>query len=161
MGKNGLALRMAKQKNRTYTFTKEQLELHDEFVRKEYKDRVVNMAHQHAMEEIEKHNIEVQELVQKEWDERKKEFYTDDAEDNFYNLLSYMLSVSVRVLVEKFGWKPLPENQSYNKRNRLMRFADYLVDEIDKISSDETLDIRQYSEETYKLYRIKFNRGTE
>ena len=37
-----------------------------------------------------------------------------------------------------------------------MRFADYVVDELDKITQDENADIRRYCAETYDLYGVKF-----
>lgn len=40
-----------------------------------------------------------------------------------------------------------------------MRFADYVIEELERISGDDLLDIREYSEETAERYGVQFKRG--
>lgn len=143
MGKSGDALRAAKKQKVIYTFTAEQLAQHDRLMLKTHMD---NMRA--------KIRPEVEEAVAAEWDLRTREFTSGSMQDNFMAVLQYLISASSRVLIEKFHWKPL--TGEYDRRNKTMRFAEELVKEIDRVCGDDGIDVRQYSEETYKLYGVRY-----
>ena len=160
MGKKGEALRAAKRQQTTYTFTKEQLHDHDQHVVDEFRERVEADVFRKAQERVDavfaEKEKELKQVVLDEWEERARTFASDDMQSNFFEYMSCMLSVSVRVLVEKFHWKPLDENGQLTRRLAIIRFTDYVKDEIEKIAGDEMKDIRKYNEETFKLYGIRF-----
>ena len=98
--------------------------------------------------------------LQKEADEQVKkalECYLDNVgEADIANILCYGLSVSIRVLVEKFRWNPA---RGDDRRYNLAKFAVYAVEEIDRIK--ETTTLKDYSAETEKLYGISFESEEE
>ena len=98
--------------------------------------------------------------LQKEADEQVKkalECYLDNVgEADIANILCYGLAVSIRVLVEKFGWNPA---RGSDRRYNLARFAVYAVDEIERIKA--TTNLRDYSAETEKLYGVSFEAEEE
>lgn len=163
MGKSGAALRAAKQQKTTYTFTREQLREHDRQVVEKFRRRVaedvVEKAQKRMEEDFERRKAELEEAIIAEWDERKARFASENPENNFLEFLSCTLAIAVRVLIEKFRWKPLPKEGKYDRRLRIVKFSDCVAAEIDRIAGDEMLDIRKYSEEVYELYGLKF--GTE
>ena len=161
MGKKGAALRAAKKQSATYTFTGAQLEEHDRQVREAYREDLRPRMMEAAKAAAKQYEAETVARINAEWDARAKEFNTEDANENFINLLSYLLAVSSRVLIEKFHWKPIPKDGNYDRRNRTMRYAECLVNEIQRIAGDEKLDIRKYNEETYQLYGVKYTAKEE
>lgn len=68
------------------------------------------------------------------------------------DLLSYLLALSARVLVEHFGWKPVRFNV---RKTRLERFAECLIAEINRIE-DNGITLRDYVAETEQLYGVRF-----
>lgn len=156
MGKKGALLRAQKQKNVVYTFTAEQLKEHDKLILQAHKERLRDSIKDKVKEEVDAYSAKANAEIQQEWDKRAAEFASPDTAGNFMNMLQYLLAVSSRVLIEKFGWKPIPKDGGYDRRNRTARFADLVVDEIDKVSNDPLQDIRKYSDETYKLYGVKY-----
>ena len=156
MGKKGDLLRAQKKQAAVYTFTAEQLAEHDKMILRENRERVRETLKPEAEKYVQGQLDAAREIIRQEWETREKEFYTDSADDNFFNLLQYMLCVTSRVLIEKFRWKPIPKDGKYDRRNRTMRFADCVADEIARICSDECADIRKYAEETYQLYGVKY-----
>ena len=137
MGKKGDLLRAQKAKSKTYTFTSEQLALHDKNVLDEYRKRI-------------------KEAINEEWDAREKMFNKEDFSGHFMMLISMLLAVSSRVLVEKFGWTPISKDRYFNKSMKLAKFGDAIVDEINSICMDEKADIRKYVDEVYELYGVRF-----
>lgn len=154
MGKKGAALRAAKAQSTTYTFTKEQLEEHDRHVLDTYRERVIGKVVKRAEEYDEVRKKELNEYIEEEWKKREELFRNNH--DGLMNTLSLLACCSSRVLIEKFHWKPIPKDGNYDRRNQTVRFADCLVQEINKICEDENADIRRYCEETYELYGVKF-----
>lgn len=143
MGKNGAALRAAKMQNTTYTFTREQLLAHDRQIREKF---------------AEEYKQRADEYLNEEWERRRQTFATGVSDDDFQTLLSYMLAVPVKVLVEQFGWKPCPKDRNPG-RNRLARFGDAVIAEIEGICGDDTKDITDYCQKVYDEYGIKFSYG--
>lgn len=151
MGKNGFLLRQKKAQNVKYTFTSEQLEAHDRLLLKNYRDKVAN----ETKKQIKDYEAQVMAKVDEEWKSREAMLNNTDEEEKFFLILQYLLSVSVRVLVEKFHWTPCPNNRTDN-RYRLQKFADHMADEIANICSNELEDIRDYCDTTFKKYGIRF-----
>lgn len=156
MGKKGALLREQKKKAAVYTFTAEQLAEHDQMIINEKMQRIRENLAPKAQEEVQRRLDEARQIISDEWDARKKEFYTDDSETNFYNVLQYLLCVSTRVLIERFRWKPIPKDGKYDRRNRIVRFSEYVTNEINQICSDESGDVRRYAAETYEKYGVRF-----
>lgn len=162
MGKMGDALRAAKKQSTVYTFTKEQLEAHDALVLAE-RENVLRARLEERMKaeyaekqkELEEKIKECNAQIQREWDEREKLFHTGDLEDTFFNTLQYLIAVPCRVLIEKFGWQP---PKTTDRRSKINRLCDYVIDEINAIVQDEMKDIRSYCDETFRLYGVKFER---
>ncbi len=141
MGKKGDLLRAQKAQTKVYTFTAAQLEEHDKFIIKEHSEKLKAAAH---------------DAVQEEWDKREQIFDKENFSGNFMTLISMLLAVSSRVLVEKFGWTPISKDRYFNKNMKLAKFGDAIVDEINAICMDEQADIRNYVDETYDLYGVRF-----
>lgn len=72
----------------------------------------------------------------------------------FLTVLNLLMSTSCRVLIEHFGWPSMA--RSANRRYRTARFCELLVDEVNRIISDDSVDIRAYNEQTLKMYGIQF-----
>ena len=145
------------KKKVTYTFTAEQLEEHDNFIRRQYKQRCIEDISGKLNTELEEKKKEVDDYINEEWKKREEIFSRiNDTGDGFFNILSMLLATSSKVLIEKFHWKPIPKDDYFDKRLATARFGDYLVDEINSIMSDENADIRKYCEEVYENYGVKF-----
>lgn len=158
MGKKGDLLRAQKAERSTYTFTRVQLEEHDRMILDQKRDELKRKITADIEAKIADRERQCQELIVKEWQEREKFFKGDNWEDNFFMILSMLLAVSSAVLVKKFHWKPIPKDSYWDKRNRLARFGDAIVEEVNAICSDEMADIRRYCDEVYDLYGVKFLR---
>lgn len=147
MGKKGDLLRAMKKQRATYTFTAEQLEEHDRQVRmaaiERKKDELKKYAHK---------------VISEDFDERQK-LLSGDAADVTLNLFSMLISISCKVLVEHFGWKPAPmrkDETAGDRRFKLTQFAYAVMDEVYKLTADELLDIRKYAEEAYQVTGVMF-----
>lgn len=95
-----------------------------------------------------------QQRIREYWHEFEQQFASDDSDQNFYNLLSYMLAVCSRVLIERFGWKPVRYANCRKTKTEL--FAEYVAEEIAALEADETKDIRKYAEDVEKQYGVRF-----
>ena len=156
MGKKGDMLRALKAAQKTYTFTHEQLKEHDRAVAIDALKRAEVELKKKVDAEYEAKNAEIQQFITDEWKSREEIFMESHPNDNVISIMGLLMATSSRVLIEKFGWKPIPKDGKYDRRNRTMRYADCLVDELQRIMNDENADIRRYCEETYDLYGVKF-----
>ena len=156
MGKKGELLRLQKKQRATYTFTGEQLEAHDQAIVAARADKIKRDLMEQMEKEYAAREEHVKKVIEEEWKSREELFRGEDMADNFFLILSLLLATSCRVLIEKFHWKPIPKDGKYDRRNRTMRFSDYLIDEINSIVEDETKDIRRYCDEVYEEYGVKF-----
>ena len=95
MGKKGDLLRAQKAQSRTYTFTQAQLDEHDRQVRMATLDR--------KKEELKAY---ARDVLDKDFEERNK-LLCGNVEDVTLNVFSMLISISCKVLVEHFGWKPI------------------------------------------------------
>lgn len=147
MGKKGDLLRQQKAQRATYTFTAQQLEEHDRQVR---------------MSAIERKKQELKDyaygVIEADFNERQK-LLTGSAEDVTLNVFSMLISISCRVLVERFGWKPIWKHTT--SRNRLARFVTAVQEEAERLVNDELLDIRKYTAEAWEITGVRLEATQE
>ena len=115
--------------------------------------------------EIEKRAVEskkeqirdkIMQEVKEEWKCREEMFSGED-DKVVLNVLSLLLAIPVKVLCEKFGWKPYPLNKEENKNSRILKFSREVIKETNDIFADENADIRNYVEEVYQKYGVKYH----
>ena len=93
--------------------------------------------------------------VKEEW-KRREEILSGEDDEVVLNVLSLLLAIPVKVLCEKFKWKPYPLNEEENKNSRILKFSREVIKETNDIFADENVDIRNYVEEVYQKYGIKY-----
>ena len=147
MGKKGDLLRLQKAQTRTYTFTAAQLEEHDRQVRMRALERKKDELRAYARE-----------VLDKDFEERQK-LLTGDVTDVTLNVFSMLISISCKVLVEHFGWKPIWKHST--RRNRLSHFVYAVQQETEALLNDELLDIRSYAKKAYDITGVMFEAGEE
>lgn len=157
MGKKGAAMRAAKMQNTTYSFTAAQLEEHDKMILREFRQRVVDDVSKQADEIFAEREKAAMQAAVEEWEKREKAFSENHPNDNAVSCVSLLMATTARVLVERFGWKPIPKDGNYDRRNRLVQFCEAVTDEVCKITDPENADILRYCDETYDLYGVRFN----
>ncbi len=115
--------------------------------------------------EIEKRAVEskkeqirdkIMQEVKEEW-KRREEMLSGEDDEVVLNVLSLLLAIPVKVLCEKFKWKPYPLNEEENKNSRILKFSQAVIKETNDIFADENADIRNYVEEVYQKYGIKYH----
>lgn len=115
--------------------------------------------------EIEKRAVEskkeqirdkIMQEVKEEW-KRREEMLSGEDDEVVLNVLSLLLAIPVKVLCEKFKWKPYPLNEEENKNSRILKFSQAVIKETNDIFADENADIRKYVEEVYQKYGIKYH----
>lgn len=115
--------------------------------------------------EIEKRAVEskkeqirdkIMQEVKEEW-KRREEMLSGEDDEVLLNVLSLLLAVPVKVLCEKFKWKPYPLNKEENKNSRILKFSREVIKETNDIFADENADIRNYVEEVYQKYGVKYH----
>lgn len=147
MGKKGDLLRAQKAQTRTYTFTSAQLEAHDMQIRQ--------MTLKQRREELEAY---ARNYLEKDFEERNK-LLTGDVTDVTLNVFSMLISISCKVLVEQFGWKPIWKHSTM--RNRLARFVVAVQKETEQLMNDDCLDIRRYAKQAYDITGVAFEPGDD
>ena len=115
--------------------------------------------------EIEKRAVEskkeqirdkIMQEVKEEW-KRREEMLSGEDDEVVLNVLSLLLAIPVKVLCAKFKWKPYPLNEEENKNSRILKFSQAVIKETNDIFADENADIRNYVEEVYQKYGIKYH----
>ena len=115
--------------------------------------------------EIEKRAVEskkeqirdkIMQEVKEEW-KRREEMLSGEDDEALLNVLSLLLAIPVKVLCEKFKWKPYPLNKEENKNSRILKFSREVIKETNDIFADENADIRNYVEEVYQKYGVKYH----
>lgn len=141
MGKTGALLRMRKDDTKTITFTQGQLKQHDVAV---------------AQAAIKQRSRELEEEAKRQALKQVGDLITGDSEEDFYNTLQYLFAVSVRVLIEQFGWRPVESGckNGEDHRYKVVKFAQALTDELNRLKG--TGDIKSYAKETAQKYGIGF-----
>ena len=94
--------------------------------------------------------------VKEEW-KRREEMFSGEDDKVVLNVLSLLLAIPGKVLCEKFGWKPYPLNKEENKNSRILKFSREVIKETNDIFADENADIRNYVEEVYQKYGVKYH----
>lgn len=150
MGKKGELLRQQKAQNVTYTFTRAQLEEHDKKILETYKERVREDCREQLRAQAAEYQKEIDRHIDEEWERREALIHE---ENGISELLSLLLCVSSRILIEDFGWKPIGK---VTRRNKTVKFAEKFAETITDICTDESKDIRAYCDETYELYGVTF-----
>ena len=95
--------------------------------------------------------------VREEWERREEMLSGKDDGEIVQNVLCLLLAIPVKVLCEKFGWKPYPLNKEENKNSRILKFSREVIKETNDIFADENADIRNYVEEVYQKYGVKYH----
>ena len=99
---------------------------------------------------------EIMKEVNEEW-KRREELLSGEESDVALKVLGLLLAIPVKVLCETFGWKPYPLNKEENKNSRILKFSQAVIKETNDIFGDENADIRNYVEEVYQKYGIKYH----
>ena len=134
--------RIEKQQNKKpiyYQYTAEQIA---EIRRRAVKDR---------KEELDAY---VKETVEREWKKREAVLKGETTEETMQIVLCLLMAVPTRILCEHFGWQPIRDDS--DNRSRLKRFTELVVSEVNRICEDETMDIRDYGEETFEKCGVKY-----
>lgn len=97
---------------------------------------------------------EVDEMVQKEWAEREAALTGEAEEERVMKVLALLMSVPAKILCEKFHWKPVKDEN--DRRSKLLQFSEAVAEEVNRICSDETMDIRKIQDEVYKKYGVRY-----
>ena len=147
MGKKGDLLRLQKAQRATYTFTAAQLEEHDRQVRAAAIERKKEDLKEYAYNVLEHDFAERQKLLE------------GSTEDVTLTVFSMLISISCKVLVERFGWKPIWKHST--SRNRLSRFVIAVQEEAERLVNDELLDIRKYAAEAWDITGVRLEKGED
>lgn len=131
------------QKEPVYTLTRSQLEL--------IKQEAILAKREELKANIAK---EIEKKIDAEWEEREKALSGETDEERMLKVLVLLMSAPVKVLCEKFGWKPITDEKDH--RSRLLQFSEAVVEEVNRICGDEMTDIRAVAEEAYKKYGVKY-----
>lgn len=133
--------------------------------RQQEKDKVRYQLTAEEIRQIEKKAVEskkeqirdkIMQEVKEEW-KRREEMFSGEDDEVVLNVLSLLLAIPVKVLCEKFKWKPYPLNEEENKNSRILKFSREVIKETNDIFADENADIRNYVEEVYQKYGVKYH----
>lgn len=97
---------------------------------------------------------ELDERIQKEWKEREEALAGETEEERMLKVLALLMSVPAKILCEKFHWKPITSED--DRRSRLLQFSIAVVDEVNRICSDDNSDVRAFVQEAYEKYGVKY-----
>ena len=138
----------SKPKVAVYHFTVEEMREHDMQVRRAFMENA-----KAEWERVDRERDEnARKLVEAEWTKQRELF---DGEQ-MQLVLSLLLACSCRVLIEKFHWKPVRQDR---RKTRTEMFAEWLADEIGKITMSERKDVMEYCNETDEKYGVRFKFG--
>lgn len=152
MGKNGDLLRAQKKQKTQFVITREWLEQHDKEVRENYK----KIVYEEAQRWLDGERHKVDEEIKKEWEQREKDFGGVDSQDRFLLTLGYMLSACCKVLCRDFHWTPLPKDKVADPRMKLVKLCTAIAKEVEIICDTPDMDIRNYCDDVYEEYGVKF-----
>lgn len=138
MGKNGSVMRAQKQQH-GYFYTNAQIA--------EIKRQAIESQRERLHEETRK-------FIEEEFERRSEMIKGDTTEETMQMVLALLMSIPTKILVEKFHWKPITDES--DNRSNLKKFSEEVVNETNAIFSDDHADIRQYIEQCYKKYGVKF-----
>ncbi len=133
--------------------------------RQQEKDKVRYQLTAEEIRQIEKKAVEskkeqirdsIMKEVQEEWQRREEMLSGKDDGEIVRNVLCLLLAVPVKVLCEKFKWKPYPLDKEENKNSRILKFSEAVIRETNEVFADKNIDIRTYGEEVYRKYGIRY-----
>ena len=153
MGKKGAELRAAKAQ-KLITMTRAELEAHDHLLLESRRKEIMKDCTARLDEEMKKRKEEIDREIEKEWAART-ELLNSGEQGAFENMVGYLIALPARVLIEKFGWKPLRKDGKYKQNMKIDKFCKYILDDLNDIMADEMKDIRKYADEVYQKYGIK------
>lgn len=139
----------------TRVFTEAQLAEHDRQVVAAYKKNADRHMRKVWDEYDHRQRDEFDKHINELWHQRWEELNTGTPEEQIDTMLSYLLAISARVLIERFGWLPL-NGHRFTRRNKIVRFCNAVIDELDRIAHDKTIGAHEYAAETYRLYGVRF-----
>lgn len=93
-------------------------------------------------------------LLESEWKRREDLLNSQNDEERVLEVLSLLMSVPARILVDKFHW--LPVRDENDRRSKLLQFSEAVVAEVNRICGDEKADIERYAAETYEICGVKY-----
>lgn len=140
MGKKGDAIRAEKLSKGLFYTKADIIRIENAAIRRDRINRMSEMREQ------------LNELMAEREAELVRNIYAATHED-IANLLSYLLAISTRVLIEQFNWKPVKYNTG--RKTNTERFAQCVIEEIDRIEK-EGISLLTYVEETKELYGVEY-----
>lgn len=81
-----------------------------------------------------------------------------EQQEHAREISALMMAVPTRVLVRDMGFKPL-EGIPEDNRRKIRRFAIALMNEIERVNSDENFCIDKYVEEVYEETGVSYKYG--
>ena len=82
----------------------------------------------------------------------------EEQQEHAREISALMMAVPTRVLVRDMGFKPL-EGIPEDNRRKIKRFAIALMNEIERVNSDENFSIDKYVEEVYEETGVSYKYG--
>lgn len=155
MGRKGDLLREQKTKRVVYTFTAEQLRARDEAMKAAWRKDAAARMTDHARELEEKIERDVRQRTNELWNDREARFRTGYRMGDALAMASAMMSVTIKVLIEDFKWKPIPDRPR-GRKTRIQRFAEAVTEEMNRISTDDDIDIIRFASEIEDKYGVSF-----
>lgn len=93
-------------------------------------------------------------LLESEWKRREDLLNSQNDEERVLEVLSLLMSVPARILVDKFHW--LPVRDENDRRSKLLQFSEAVVDEVNRIFSNGKDEIERYVNETHEKCGVKY-----
>lgn len=93
---------------------------------------------------------EMEQLVKEKWESREAE----DEDERMKRALALLMSVPTRILVEKFHWRPIKDEN--DRRSRLLQFCEAVAEEVNRVCDGEESDLKRYAEETYGICGVRY-----
>ena len=131
------------QKPVYYQYTASQIEMMKRQAVKAEEDRI----RERIKADVDRHIVE-------EGEHREELLSGDGEHERILKVLSLLMSVPARILVDKFHW--LPVRDENDRRSKLLQFSEAVVAEVNRICGDEKADIERYAAETYEICGVKY-----
>lgn len=160
MGKKGDALRAQKAQASRYTLTRAEIDA----IRHQAVQDYIAKFRENLKKEFDAEKARIDEEVRAEWKRREEIFSDHGGPESMFTLMSMTLAVPIAVLLDEFGWRPLPdEKHKVHPRSRLGRFVLGCEERLNEIAEDEKQDIGRFCEEVWKRsgVRLHYNKGED
>lgn len=150
MGKNGQLMR-EKKKQTARLYTDEQIEE----IRVEARRSQSELLKADLNKMLDEHEKNLREQIDKEWEQKYREFQSGVSEDDRLSYLRCTLAIPLKVLIERFGWKPMYGDR-WDKLSKTYKFMFAMMDEINEIGKDKTKDITTVADEVLNKYGVGY-----